>query len=485
MVAKSFFLSVAAFLIVVLILPAYANEKSNKVTPTSNHKTVLTPGLVLENILENHPLISAAKENIEGQKGSFLASKGAFDRVMKGEYRSYVFGKYSGDYADASIEQPFELFGSRLIAGARRGTGSFPIYDNYFETNNTGEIRTGLEVPILRNRSIDQRRAEIRKADIGQRVADLNLRLTKINLLRNGGSTFWEWVAAHQKLAVFEELLSVAQDRNNQFKKRTEAGDLAQFDQTDNERQVLQRETQLLEAKRKLVNAEYNLSLFYRDEYGIPRDIGMMKPANNLVEVKEIITDSPNKEITKAHEMRPDLQNLSLLREQVKADLEVAENNLLPQIDLQSYLARDLGAESTRRSDAEVNVGFKVEVPIQTRSQDGRIAALSARMKEIDAVINNLKDRIRVEVTDSINAIQIAKDRVVVAKKEHALAAELEKGERIKFVQGDSNLIFVNLREQTTSDAAVREIDSILAYRIALTDYYAALGHEITEDELR
>jgi outer membrane protein TolC len=135
-----------------------------------------------------------------------------------------------------------------------------------------------------------------------------------------------------------------------------------------------------------------------------------------------------------------------------------------------------MGAGKQDRNETELKLGVKLEIPLQVRNQQGRIDQYSAKVRELTAQLNAVKDRIGVEVKDAINSIQITRDRVDVARQELTLAEELEQGERTKFVQGDSNLIFVNLREQTTADAAVREIDTVLEFQRAVINYHAALG---------
>jgi outer membrane protein, heavy metal efflux system len=60
-------------------------------------------------------------------------------------------------------------------------------------------------------------------------------------------------------------------------------------------------------------------------------------------------------------------------------------------------------------------------------------------------------------------------------------AREVEKGERERFELGDSNLIFVNLREQTAAEAAIREIDALSDYEKAKAAYRAALAMDVEE----
>ncbi len=436
--------------------------------------------LALEDVVgaavQFHPLITAAIEERVGADGERLAAQGSFDRLIRGDFVDYATGGYSGTYYNMQAEQPFEFLGSKLVGGYRQSSGTFPIYDDYNNTNQEGEVRAGLEVPLLRDRDIDKRRALIQKSTVQQEVAGLSLNLRRIDLARAAGLAYWEWVAAHRKNRVFEKLLRVAKDRDAQLTRRASAGDIARFDQTDNERQVLQRESQLLSGQRALQKSEFELSFFYRDVDGKPRLVTSAHPPKLIPLLFPPGMNQVDDRVGEAFLGRPELQRLTGLIQQQEVELALAENDLLPKLDLQSYVARDLGAGSSNRDETELKIGMMLEVPLQTRNQQGRIDQYSAKARELNAQAEALRDRIRVEVQDALNAIEISRERVDVARRELTLAEQLEEGERTKFQQGDSNLIFINLREQTTADAAIREIDTVLDFKRALVSYRAALG---------
>jgi outer membrane protein TolC len=278
------------------------------------------------------------------------------------------------------------------------------------------------------------------------------------------------------KRRVFERLLTVAKERDQQFAVRTKAGELSEFDRNDNLRQVFQRESQLLQAERGLQRAAFELSLFLRAEDGSARPVaGFAAPTTIPDTAPADVADALSK-AEHALQARPDVRRLERIKEQQELDLVLARNDFLPRLDLGSYLARDLGEGSSNRDETELQLGLRVEVPLQTRSQQGRLDFLNAKQREIDFQETALRDRIRTEVLDSINALDIARSRVDVARKELELAKNLEAGELFKFNQGDSNLIFINLREQTTADSAVREIDTLLDFQRAIAAYHAAVG---------
>jgi outer membrane protein TolC len=79
-------------------------------------------------------------------------------------------------------------------------------------------------------------------------------------------------------------------------------------------------------------------------------------------------------------------------------------------------------------------------------------------------------------VQDALNGVQVARQKVQVAVQEVKAAKELADGELTRFNFGDSNLIFVNLREQNFADAEVREIEALQDYQKAFVSFEATLA---------
>jgi outer membrane protein TolC len=77
---------------------------------------------------------------------------------------------------------------------------------------------------------------------------------------------------------------------------------------------------------------------------------------------------------------------------------------------------------------------------------------------------------------DAHSALRGARERIEAARREVKLALALEDAERTRFEQGDSHLLIVNIREQQTAEAELREVDALLDYQRAIADSRAARG---------
>jgi outer membrane protein TolC len=275
---------------------------------------------------------------------------------------------------------------------------------------------------------------------------------------------------------VYTRLFKVANERDKQIGERVKRGDLPEFDRTDNQRAVLQRQQQLLTAERQVKAAEFQLALFYRDSNSQPIDIGGFKSLGRIPQplfIAESVVDTPVQEALAA---RPEFKSIAGQREQNQLELRLARNQILPRLDLRVFAARDYGQGDENRQEAELKGGFRIEVPLRTRTQQGRLDFYEAKQRKLDFTETFLKERIRADVQDALNGVQVARQKVQVAVQEVKAAKELADGELTRFNFGDSNLIFVNLREQNFADAEVREIEALQDYQKAFVSFEATLA---------
>lgn len=431
---------------------------------------------VIQATLRHHPALQAEMQERVAADAALLSAEGAFDPSIKSDIFSTATGGYSGNYGSAYVEQPLQFYGSKVVAGYRLGRGVFPTYENYYETNSGGELGVGVEVPLLRDGPIDRRRATIGQSISGKTIADSTIEQRKIELARAAALTYWDWTAARNKILVYKRLLEVAEERDRQIAERVKRGDLPEFDRVDNQRAVLQRKAQLLSAERAVKNAEFNLSLFFRDDKGQPRTIEPLQALSQIpvpLFVPEASLDAP---VAEAVAARPEFKNLTAQREQNELELKLARNQILPRLDLRVFSANDLGTGEVRREEPELKAGVRVEIPLATRTQQGKIAHYEAKQQKIAFTETFLKERIRADVQDALNALDVARLRVDVVKREVKAAEDLAKGEVKRFELGDSNLIFVNLREQNSADAQVREIEALQDYQKAFVAFEATLA---------
>jgi len=408
-----------------------------------------------------------AEAVIEEKKGKKLGATGEFDTKLKSESKAYGAGYYDGRFVDVSVSKPLMDNGGEIYTGYRTADGEFPTYDGDLVTGNAGEAQVGVKMPLLRNRAIDERRGEIAKADLDIRSASNKFISTRLKVIQGATVAFWEAVAIQRQVRVISDLVEVARERGEQLGSQVKAGDKPRFDLVDNQRAVFKRENELVKIRNLLQKALIKLSLYYRSVNGEPQlplesEIPHELPEPNPEEFQNY---DESLLLQEAIKNRPELEMIKLKGEQVAVDVSVANNQFLPQLDLNLAAAQDFGNFNKTIDQRELKVGLKVEVPLEYRKLRGKLAAAKAQGAQVEAQRSWIENLIANEIQQSIATLRAAVERVRLARAELDAARELEAGEHTRFQLGDSNLIFVNLREQVAAEAAVQEIQSLLEYQ--------------------
>lgn len=439
---------------------------------------VLTLEAVLGSVDQYYPLISAAKQDIEKARGDYLSAQGGFDPTLKSVLQDTSAGYYNNTYWDIALEQPTALWGTRLVVGYKKGVGNFPAYDSKSQTFDQGEVRAGVEVPLLRGGWIDERRTRSWAGEIGIRATEQSLASKRLELRREAARKYWDWVAAGRKTQVAEDLLTIAVTRDQALLTRVKKGDAAQVDHTDNQRAVFQRQASLVGAKRSLQKAAIELSLYYRNTEGRPI----------LVPDEELPKSFPKPELRKDLKLQeaellelssqyPDTRVLGLQLQQLGLDQGLAKNQILPKLDFSLSVVRDFGSNpgstyippSSYPSEFRAQLSF--EMPLLLRTPRGKLESISALNKKLELTQDLTRDRIKAKILDSSQALTAALARVDFIRKEVEFSLKLEEAERRRFQQGDSSLLLINIREQTTRDALNKEIESLSDFFKAQAEY--------------
>lgn len=429
--------------------------------------------LALEEVLgaveRHYPVIEAARRDAEAADAELLAAQGGFDPRARARAVSTPLGGYPYTRLEGVVEQPTPLWGANLFAGWRYGGGDIPTYAEQYETNALGEVRAGVSVPLWRDGPIDRRRANLARAELGTGAAGHAVTQTWLESARAATWRYWDWVASGRRHAIAVDLLRMAQLRDDQLEERVSSGDLAGYEQVDNQRALVQREGQVVAAERLLQQNAIELSLFLRDAEGrpVPPEPAWLPPGfPEPVHAEQVVGQV---EVERVLERRPDVLRLEASRRQQQVEHRLARNQRAPGVEVSVAASKDLGAGSAKRDKPELELGLSVDIPTLNRGATGRERQAAAVLARLEAQLRLQKDRVGAEVRDALSALDAARARVEVARRELRLARELEQAERARFELGESTLLFVNLREQTAAEAAVREVD-------ALTDYHKAVA---------
>jgi len=437
---------------------------------------------VAESIHSTFPLLEAAYQENQIAAGKQLAAWGGFDTKLKGASENGPVGFYETYRHRAGLSQPIYR-GGEVFGGYRIGRGEFQPWYLERQTNEGGEFKAGVSVPLLRNRRIDARRAELWRATYDRQRAEPEIRAQLILFVRDGSIAYWQWIAAGRKYEIGKQALELAERRNAGLKREVDEGETDPPVLQDNLRAIAQRQAKLIDLQRKLQQAAIKLSLFLRSPDGMPL-VPEESSIGDFPQPSEISDSQVDGDVVVALSQRPELAVLDALARRVDVDLAEARNDMLPTVDAQIVGSQDVGAPTSSKRDKspfELEAGVFVELPVQRRKARGKMLAARAKLTQLAAKRRFTEDKIKAEIQAAYAALTAAFNRLVQARESKRLAIYMAEVEQTKFEKGGEDLLSVVLREQQAIEAAQAEVDALLEYHSAKADYNAAMARDWPE----
>jgi outer membrane protein TolC len=432
---------------------------------------------VISSVLLTYPMVQAAALQFEIAQGQIVSAEGAFDTKLKGASENGPLGFYETYRHSVGAIQPL-AFGGEIFGGYRVGRGVFQPWYQERQTNEGGEFKAGLSVPLSRNVDIDDRRAGVRKAGLDLSAADPQFRGEVILTVRAASEAYWDWVAADAQRRIAMQVLSLATTRNDGLEEEVRSGAKALPDLKDNRRSILSREAKLIETERKVAQTAAKLSIYLRTPDGEPR-----------IAAIEEVPDFPNPEspaedwqislTQQAVQSRPELRELDLAIERIDIEIAEAANDLLPNVNAVLIGAQDVGEPTSKKRDKspfELEASLLVDVPLQRRKAKGKLTSLDSKRAQVVGKRRLAEDKIRTDIAVAFEAVKAAYERVQRTAEARDLADYMADVERQKFRAGESDLLKVALREEKAAESAGKAIEAQLEYQLGLAHLRAASG---------
>ncbi|QDT35926.1 TolC family protein [Stratiformator vulcanicus] len=433
---------------------------------------------VVASVYHTYPMIRAARFGRNVAAGANLAAAGEFDLKLKAASENMPLGFYKNYRQHIGLVQPL-FTGGEAFAGYRTGRGFFQPWYKERQTDDGGEFKAGLAAPLLRNREIDDRRAELWRTQYDQLIVEPEIHAELVGSVQEASYAYWYWVATGEKYKIAVNVLKLADDRTDQLRRQVEEGLLDPPVLIDNLRLVSEREVKRADAERKLQQAAVKLSIFLRDEIGMPIVLGPeaapIFPEPKPIDAENVILDQ---EV--ALRQRPELEILRLTRRQLNVDMAQAQNDFQPNLDTMVVGSQDVGLQASRsiddKGDFELEAGLFFDLPLQRRKARGKMAAIEGKMAQLSAKQQLVADKVVADVRAAYAGLISAYEQVEQAQDAVEYAERLAQIERRNFELGLSDLLKVTLREQYAFEIAEKAVDALLLYYLAAADLRAALA---------
>ena len=432
----------------------------------------LTLDLVLAASRFHAPQVLEALARVRGAEGRLLTTEGAFDTLFNANADARPTGFFDGAEAGVQITQPLASNGGNLFGGYEIARGRFPSSQSSNNTAQLGRLTVGTLFSLLRDRDIDDRRFNRAMASADVVLADNDRLLVAIGVQARAIAAWNSWVIAGQRVAVFKGLLQLALDRQAGFKRQVAEGLRPAILLTENEQNILRRQTLVVQAEQALEQASVTLSLFWRDTDGNTLVPGTDRLPRSVPAPLPVAED-----VMAAMENRPDLKIVDVRIAQARQRLLLDRNNFLPRLDLKAEVNQyigDAGQGGQAYTGTETRMGLTLTVPIQQRTARGRLDQTRADLDGFAQRRRLIEDQIRIEIGGLSIAARQSRRLLGIAIDEQDRALAMANAERRRFQEGASDFFLVNIREEAAADAQVRRLDAAFRQIVAHADLAAA-----------
>ncbi len=433
---------------------------------------------VVSSVYRSYPMLEAALLNRNIALGQQVGARGAFDLKLKGASENGPQGFYQTYRQSIGVVQP-TFGGGEVFAGYRIGRGDFQPWYLERQTNDGGEFKAGVQVPLARNREIDARRAELWKAGYGRNLAEPDIQAQLISFVLDASYAYWDWVAAGENHRIAKRIFVLADERTDRIEEQVKAGFLDPPELTDNLRLVAIREAKVADTRRKMEQTAAKLSVYWRDSQDNP----IVATEEQLPGFPEVtpVADDLGASIQQALSQRPELRMLDLMRQQVQVDYSEAANQLQPELNAVLWGSQDVGAPTSSKRDKspfESEASVFLDVPMQRRKARGKMTETQSKIAQLAAKRRITADKISIDIQMAHAALRSAWEQVERTREAVAYAEDLAARERTNEEAGVSDMLKVSLREQYAYESAEKNVEALKLYFESQADYRAAMAED-------
>jgi outer membrane protein TolC len=361
--------------------------------------------------------------------------------------------------------------------------------DSTFDPENTAwenELVFQVTQPLLRDFGGDVNRARISIARNNQRISLLDFRESLETTLTEVERAYWQLVQALREVRIQEQLLDDTLNTTDLlFKRRGQDVTRVQLSQANASLET--RRAGLIRARARVRDLSDQLKRLMNDPDMPVTSATLILPANDPIE--DPIRFSLEDQIATALENRFELGQQQFRIDSSYIALQVARNNLLPQLGLAAQVGAtgagdDFGGAFDDQVELDNNISFalglQLEVPIGNRaaraifrrSQYQRQQAMTEYRRLIDVVAFDVKTALREVETTWEEMVATRQARFAAADALYAIRQREEANEPLtpEFVDRKLNL------QERFAEAARGEAAAISNYNIAIARLEQAKG---------
>jgi HAE1 family hydrophobic/amphiphilic exporter-1 len=512
----------------------------------------------IKRALENNNDIEVARDDVRFAETQLRALEGVFDPVFSftPQYDKRISPQQSslgGSGSSGTTSTTTYSWTPGVVKQFGRGGGNYflQFVNQHTDTSNSfsllnpfysSNLSLQFTQPLLRDRSIDNNRRQIRIQRKRLDQSDADFRQRTIDVITRVQQAYWELVFALRDQQNQLANLNLSRESLRNVEAQIAAGAKAPLERAEVQTELANRETSLLTAVQNVAIAENNLKLLIFKNPNSPEWSTQLTPT----EAPKFETTPVNLDdaLKAARENRPELRRLRLQGDINNIDIQFFKNQTRPQIDLTGAVALTglagksvstaapagtlvplISGDPTLNSAAflfeqiraiqiaqglpvatspliatqgggpspvliggylkdlrnlfggdtrNVTVGVAISFPWKNKTAEANLAGARIQKEQLLASTRSQEQIIEVDVRNSAQAVESARQRVLSAR-EARVNAELQlEGEQRLYQVGRSTTFLLFQRENALANARASELRAETDYNKAIADLQRA-----------
>ena len=489
---------------------------------TSDNTLTLTLNETIRRALESNNDIEVARNDVRLAETTLRAFQGVYDPI-------FTFNPQLNDQIQS---QQSTLGGSANQTGTvttkditsnnsvskifSRGGGNYNFFfnNNRRTTNSTfnqlnpvysASLGATFTQPLLRDRSIDNNRRQIRIQRKRLEQSDADFRRRTIEVITLVQRAYWDLVFALRDQQNQLANLNLTRESLRQVEARVAAGAAAPLERAEVLTELSNRESALLTATQGISVAENTLKQLILRDPQAPEWSAQLMPTDQPTFDSTPVNLSDA--LTEARGNRPELRRLNLERDINGIDIQYFKNQTRPRIDLEATLATTglSGSLSPRATicpnpdpalscvptnlvggygrtlnnlfdfgTRNIVVGVNIQIPFRNRTAQANLAGANIQRTQLEASTRQQEQTVEVEVRNAAQAVETARRRVLSARAARENAELQYQGEQRLYQVGRSTTFLLFQRQNELTNAQNAELRAETDYNKALADLQRA-----------
>ncbi len=401
-------------------------------------------------VKKHHPVAQQAALGVAIAKAELTSARSGFDPLFENSIARKEFGgTLYYDHQITELKIP-TWYGIDIVAGVESLTGARTSTPD--TKGNSSYI--GFSVPVAKGLLIDKRRAALQTARIFQNLSVQEQQTTINDLLFEAAKAYWNWWEQHQTQALFNQAIKNAEQRFRLVKTAFVLGDRPAIDTVEALAQLQSFQLQQSEIAVDRNNAllEINALLWQPngEAYALPQTVTPQLPPV-LPETFEIDN------LLQQAQQHPELQGYRFKLEALAVERRLKFQSLLPSVYLKYNQLT--GSHNVTKNFStpwlQNNYRYGVAVSVPLRLSEGRGAYRAAKLKIDQTELAQITKQVALQtkLRQYYNEYQALQGQLVLQQSNIQLYAALQRGEEVRFSNGESSLFLINTRELKTLEA--------------------------------